>query len=834
MINIITYFEFVEFDADFPVKVFIIGMNDTKPHFHDALEIIYVLHGQVLIQTGETFTVNQGEFQLINCREMHCIYSGSKDNITMVIQIHPDAWRKINPKYQYIIFPHLSSKTPPALMNGLKNIISSVFLDLYQKKQNYKFSVYSQILRLVSLLTDNTECEIQDAEKLSQTDEARKRMYEVIDIIYQRYGEPLSVEWLAQAVHISSSRLAHWFKDTMGLSLGKFLLHVRISKAELLLAESDKTITEIALECGFTNVSAFGKAFRGFSGVSPSEYRRLQRQDGGCKNIDEVFYGINMQYSAVDRSKLNVLYEESVKLGSGFEKPAEAAARHEVLELDAQGPATPVKAIWKSLVCAGRAAEGLRADWREQFRAVQRELGFSHIRFHGLLHDEMLMASKKYGKLFLNWSYVDKLFDFLLENNCRPFVELGYMPSCLASKDTFAFWWRANTSPPADYSLWEELICGLASHLAGRYGLEEIRRWYFEVWNEPCYPEFWSGTMAEYFELYRRCANALRRVDEHLKLGGPASIQQKQDKILWMREFLEYCAANALPVDFVSFHPYPCDKAPDGRLFYHGPGNTLKQILALEALLAQSSYPAAEIVPSEWNSSSDMFDFVHDTAFMAPFIIQNYLECSCKVNTLGFWTFTDLMEESPPSDRLFYGGFGLKTANGLNKSGFYGFWFLNRLGDECISRGERHILTRGRNGALQLLMWNYCHYKQDFARGDRSMLSVFDRYGIFEASGPVRLYVKLALPENSYTVYHYHFGREKGSVYDRWLKMDAIESLDGRQLAILRKQQGPCAAFQRLNKVSGYESSYILSPHDVCLVEFIPSTAPQDIKDSII
>lgn len=97
----------------------------------------------------------------------------------------------------------------------------------------------------------------------------------------------------------------------------------------------------------------------------------------------------------------------------------------------------------------------------------------------------MVYSEKEDGTPIYNWSYVDKLYDFLLEQGVKPFVELSFMPSQLARSKETIFWWRGNISPPADQTKWDALVREFVRHCLNRYGAKEVESWYFEVWNEP-------------------------------------------------------------------------------------------------------------------------------------------------------------------------------------------------------------------------------------------------------------------------------------------------------------------------------------------------------------
>ncbi len=164
----------------------------------------------------------------------------------------------------------------------------------------------------------------------------------------------------------------------------------------------------------------------------------------------------------------------------------------------------PLNTMFKECIGAGRANEGLRADWQQQLAYVKKECGFKYIRMHGLLTDDMgVYKEDKNGNPEYNYMYVDVLFDYLQSIGMKPFVELGFMPSALASGDKTIFWWKGNVTPPKDYDKWGALIRNLTQHFTERYGADEVKTWYFEVWNEPnLSPGFWTGTQEEYFKLY--------------------------------------------------------------------------------------------------------------------------------------------------------------------------------------------------------------------------------------------------------------------------------------------------------------------------------------------
>ncbi len=287
-----------------------------------------------------------------------------------------------------------------------------------------------------------------------------------------------------------------------------------------------------------------------------------------------------------------------------FSATPEAPAR-QTIEIDASARATPLPHFWEHFFGSGRAILSLRESYGQDLRDVKKITGMEYIRFHAIFHDEVgVYDEDAQGNPVLNFSYVDQIYDGLLANGVRPFVELSFMPKKLASnKDALhAFWYKQNVSPPKDYAKWDELITQFAKHLVERYGIDEVSQWYFEVWNEPNI-DFWAGDphQATYFELYDHTARDLKAVSPRLRVGGPSTAQAA-----WADAFIQHCADNKIPVDFVSSHVYGNDKAEDvfgtheqiprNRMVCRAVGKVHDQIKS-------SAMPKLPLIWSEFNAS---------------------------------------------------------------------------------------------------------------------------------------------------------------------------------------------------------------------------------------
>lgn len=347
---------------------------------------------------------------------------------------------------------------------------------------------------------------------------------------------------------------------------------------------------------------------------------------------------------------------------------------------DMNGPATPLLHFWEHTIGSGHAALALRADWQAQLRQAHDDLGMQHVRFHGILDDDMGVLIGEGDTLFYSFFNTDQIFDFLLSIGMKPFVELSFMPSVLSSGDQTAFHYRANVTPPKDYAQWAMLIRKLVSHWVERYGLDEVRQWFFEVWNEPNLTAFGSGKQSDYFELYRYTVDAIKGVDKMLKVGGPATAENA-----WIEDFLTFCKANDLPADFVSTHHYPTDA-------FGKPGDDTEAQLAASkrSILREQARDVREkagnlpVYYTEWCTSSNPRDVMHDDPYAAAFIVKTVLEANGLVQGYSYWTFSDVFEENYFPSLPFQGGFGLLNIHGIAKPAYRAFQLLHELGTEML------------------------------------------------------------------------------------------------------------------------------------------------------
>jgi xylan 1,4-beta-xylosidase len=496
------------------------------------------------------------------------------------------------------------------------------------------------------------------------------------------------------------------------------------------------------------------------------------------------------------------------------------------ISADWQNIQGPHSELFHGCIGAGRAAEGLRADWQRQLQMCQDEIGFKSIRFHGLLCDDMGTYSEtKDGKPRHNFQYIDQLYDALLAMKIKPFVEISFMPDELASGNQTIFWWKANVTPPKSWDKWDDLVKDLVAHWTARYGADEVKRWNFEIWNEADYPAFFAPhdpkhRRAEYFHLYAHTAADIKSVNANYSVGGPAGSQT-----IWIQPLIEFCRTNHSPLDFISFHTYGLGSGTSGldengdQFLYlgnnlHAPADTMATGRKLVDETTRTNLP---IHVTEWSASYSPRDPIHDSYFSAPYILEQFKHAEHGIASMSYWTFTDIFEENGPPMTPFHGGFGLLNFQGIKKPAYFAYQFMNQIGaTELKNSDQQSWICRDKIGGAQILLWDLTR----LADATVPNQTVFRKLQPAKSKGSVEVNL-VNVPPGNYMLALREIGFEKNDAYSVYLEMNSPSQLTRGQEEKLRSVASGQPEFERDEKIGAdgkFSATLPLRQNDVMLL----------------
>ncbi len=386
------------------------------------------------------------------------------------------------------------------------------------------------------------------------------------------------------------------------------------------------------------------------------------------------------------------------------------------IQIDRNEKIIPTDFSWQFGIGNDHACQMLRTDVCGHVKLAHDELGIKYIRFHGIFDDDLLVIQRltdyfnfaampwAKGIQELNFRQVANVFDNVLKCGMKPFVELSFMPKAIASGKKVGLRYRNNITMPKNMERWCDLIEKFVRFLFERYGQEEVRTWYFEIWNEPDLPIFFKGSKKDYFKLYEATAKTIKKIDPQLRVGGPSTSACR-----WVTEFKEFCEQNNIPYDFLTTHHYPGDGF--GNTF--GVGDALKMMKTThdnakngvhlgdtlteyffkpeiykgwtKGILRQMDEHARKeagdkpLFMTEWNSMAVYSSPVHDEKYSAAFLVKSVMDLMGIMDAYMFWCCSDVFEELFILGKPFHGSYGIVNNDGIPKPNFWGFKILSQL-----------------------------------------------------------------------------------------------------------------------------------------------------------
>lgn len=407
----------------------------------------------------------------------------------------------------------------------------------------------------------------------------------------------------------------------------------------------------------------------------------------------------------------------------------------------------------------------------------------------------------------LDFTVLDQVLETFLANNCKPIMELGFMPDVLSNapkpKPVYDYsgadLWGY---PPKDYNKWQELVRATVSHCVEKWGAEEVSTWYFELWNEPDNPGFFRGSVRDYCRMYDHAVAGAEAALHSVRIGGPGLATDAR----FLNRFLKHCTRgrNAVTgkrgarLDFISFHAKGTDWPLKGQPFKMP---SLQKIFAhlqdYERVL--KNYPHFCDLPMLLDecdmavaTNFGMYDFpqfeFNNTEYFPVFVVRmaKYLwdfiaEKKLPIQFFTTWAFYF------EGKRFFEGNRALFTNENIKKPIFTAFQLFERLGEirlHCqIEPGQKAapaydsfpqvdaLASREPDGAVDVLVWNFDENQKSTAK-------------------QIALQLKNLPAETAqFSVQQYQIDPENSNSYTAWQSLGKPQDPTKEQLATIRQRE---------------------------------------------
>lgn len=784
-------------------------------HWHPSTELFFILSGTAKVTVEEeTFEACEEDVFLINANDVHLIEGTSCKILSLRFQMN-----KL-PYFNAARIPRFalnSTGNTHAARYDYVRYLMAQFVKMNSDGEHI-YKTLSIIFTLYSHLTENFIA--PPLEQISISRKNHERVLTIMDYIAAHYKDCLTLSDVAAAQNLSVPYLASFFEKNTGKTFLTYYNEIRLTRAVDSLLSTDDSIETIALSNGFGDARSFVSLFKKKYNALPSTYRKSHRCDPG-----DSFYALPAITNEMDRSS-----RESIEKVIGtpslikYQNLFQSDAKNHILQsatriidagtIDFGTSGIALRHTHHRLICVGSAKQFLYHEVQEMIKKTQQEIHYDYVKFHGILSDDMMVYSEKSdGTPIYSFTFVDKVIDFLLSVGLRPLCQLSFMPIALSSDpERLVDFYHYNTAPPKDLKKWTDLVDALIRHFIARYGLSEVKKWMFCVWNEPdeTVNEFSWSDRTEFFEFYCATYRTVKNIDSHFQFGTPSLLLSITEEEGWAADFFRYLRDHACPPDFLNIHYYDNtifdtdmrDRTASAGGFSAGnmgrsfpltvdPYAFMKFINNIKLLLKRYHMKSLPVYLTEWNLTISHRDPINDTCFKSCYLVKNLLENYDRLESFGYWCLTDFIEELQIPNELYHGGLGLFTFNGIPKAHYNAFRFLSYLRDELIGKGDGFFITKSEN-RLAIILYNYEHYSKMFAKGARSGMPNQDRYALFTEMNSAEFSLRLTnLDYNDCLIKERFISQDYGSSYDAWVRMGAQPLTSEEDFDLLRQQSQP-------------------------------------------
>ncbi len=403
--------EYIVYPPDSPIKITYANIKEYPIHWHNSIEILYVLRGSINVNVdADSFEVLEREMEIINVDEAHRIYS-DEDNRVLIFNIDPYFFEKYYKDINNIFF--YTSSTDDGAQDGeeydlLRNFLAKLLCEAVQKLDDYDKEIESILIDLLYHLINNFHYLTYEKEELKEKTEQLARYHRISKYIFNNYDSNITLQEIAKKEFLSPHYLSHEIKYATGNSFTDLVNQTRVEESVKLLLDSDLSISDISDEVGFSHVRYLNKNFKNYYGCTPLQYRKKN------KLTEEEFEQIKKVEILKIEDALEYLSSELDDY-ERFNYENKLWKIHVNMD-ESQGE---LNKDFREIINLDDAFDLLLEDNKDILEEIQDELHFKYVRFENMFNNDMGVFPKAD---FYNWNKAKSVIEFLDYIDLKPLI----------------------------------------------------------------------------------------------------------------------------------------------------------------------------------------------------------------------------------------------------------------------------------------------------------------------------------------------------------------------------------------------------------------------------
>lgn len=799
--------------------------------FSDQAKINYRHNSYLftIVLEGKTQITHEKEQIILKMGDIYFRSHISEGNINtfaqssvLVVSFSPEFMASHIPAYP-LEFIVNSAKYPTKQNNTLISLLLDITYQYLTNEPNH-LKLISLCYSLLDELNKNHVIIPEHTHSVEKKNAIRIRR--AANYVNKNYSSHITLSDIAKDLYISPQHCSRFFKQFFNMSFLEYLNYIRLQHALQQIQYGNDSITQIAFQNGFPNLSSFNRVFKKHMNTTPNDYRKKYKLE---KREDVLLP--RHQTASITLENLKQ-YEHRLNLSSPIRNGAE---KIETLHFYNDGSAHGIL-NFNNILNLGLLSDCLLHNYYIQISEMQASLSFRYARFHGILDEAVISKIPNTGKY--NYQYVDMIFDHFQEIGLTPFIELGNIPQrlsfSLSDLEPLVDLEDNVNSYARSYLIDYDKLKHFLKHCVYRYGSQAVENWYFEIWmdfEQYAYISDINLALDTYIGHYIQCRNTIKSLLPNANVGGPGFNAVAPFSVL--NDFFKKAAFNNVELDFITAYLYPYKIKQKGgiskeqvaeNVIVGDEWTILNRLSYIYDSISHSSYSKQPVFIPEYHFSVSPRNHMNDSCFQACFILKTLLENKENVRGFGYYRALDISTNYSDSIAPIFGGPGFITKDNIKKPSYYAYFFLNNIRGELIDRGEGYTLTKVRGNKYLLLLYYYVHPEADFLLQPRNYPPRYYTEKLCP-EGPKRKYdISIENMMNSeYIIKNRFLNSKYGSILNEWVMLNSSPYLSRNDISYLRNI---CVPHQTIEVVSCKNNtvsfSVTLMPHEIRSVEITP------------
>lgn len=750
-----------------------IAQAETATHYHQNPEMFYVLRGNLDIKIDDKmYKMQSGDIVLINANKRHTVI-GNEELLGARFEIDFHLLAEYMGSMQLLFWCNTVADRNHAYSN-LRRLLDRILTRYFEKDDKSALYLNALYFETLYVLTSNFLVKADDVRLNLEDSQDRMRIRQIQNYVQANYQSQISLNDLADRLYLSNAYLSKYIKKNLGMTFMEYLNNVRLFHAVDELMYSDKNLTHIAYDNGFPTSASFTKAFREIYNESPSEYRKKIQDE---KEKDEKEKMLQQE------EEQRIL--EYLKFRAHKENPQSTRKKEYIINA---GNVKDTLTDCSKAISIGDGYLLLQSEAQHQVEKIQKQTGVKYARIWNILSREYCFSEKE----GYNFRRLDQVLDFLLDHHMKPYLEVGSKPSLFMYTPERSINIEKSKMDSYDFKTFSEITRELCVHLVNRYGVEELETWYFEYWNDPSLNI--TEPDGEYYQRFDLLYQTMKNYSEEISVGGAGFILGYETLVC--KKIFPIWKAREIHPDFLSVcsFQYIALVEDGGRLGRKSIDSEymLNQIEIMKNVMEETGFQIPEFHIDEWNFTISNRNVLNDSCEQGAYILKNCIEMNGAVDMMAYWHALDLYSDYYDTDTVLNGDSGLISRDGICKTSFYAFQFMNRLLPKVLEKNDHAIVTTNGRNRYVIACHNYKSLSSRYVFTDEDEIQLEDIEQYVEDIDPVKLNFTIQnVKDGKYLVKIYRVNRECGSVQDLWKNLDYSKGLMRDEVDYLKSSAIP-------------------------------------------